>query len=204
MTDSPDETLGDEYRIYCGNVGHLFAGFARLETTLTSTLKLHLAINIEEPGTPRAMKLASAIYGSLRYKASRDAVKRILTAESASKEMVAYIEAVFAQVGHVENLRDKIAHQTVSAAHNPKDGLWQVSDVVNTRDLVKTQVWAFDTTAVGAAANDLFLAEAIIGGRYVSGKLFAGLTDLSPPAWRYRQTMLRSVPQSRLIAPQAP
>lgn len=201
MAEKQTPDAADEYRLYCANVGHLFTAFARLETTLTGSLKLHLAINIEKPGTPRAMKLASAIYGSMRYKASRDAIKRILAAESASKSLVAHIEGVFAHVGHIENFRDKIAHQSVSAALNGKDGFWQVSDVVNTRDLVKTQVWAFDTSAVGAAANDLFLAEAIIGGRPVAGKIFDGLTDLSPPTWRYKSSMLKPVPQSRLIVP---
>ena len=204
MANQQTPEPSDEYQLYCANVGHLFTAFARLETTLTGSLKLHLAINIEKPGTPRAMKLASAIYGSMRYKASRDAIKRILTAESASKGLVAYIEGVFAHVGHIENFRDKIAHQTVSAAHNGKDGFWQVSDVVNTRDLVKTQVWAFNTSAVGAAANDLFLAESIIGNRPVKEKTFDGLTDLSPPPWQYKPSMLKSVPQSRLIAPPPP
>lgn len=196
-----DSNIDDEYRLFCLNVGHLFTAFARLENTLTGSLKLHLSFNFAKPGDTRSMKLASAIYGSMRFKASRDTIKRILVVEGAAKETTALLENVFAQIGHIESFRDKIAHQTVTPAHSGMGGFWQVTDMLNTRDLVKTQAWVFDTDALAHASRDLLLATDIIGGRNVNVPLFGDLPDLAPPAWQYKPSMLKLVPRSKLRTP---
>lgn len=89
------DTITNEYQDLCRLSGHLFLHFGRLENILTSALKLHLAFNIAEPGNERALQLASSIYGSQRFKASRDIVKRIMAAESAPKKLITVIDGMF-------------------------------------------------------------------------------------------------------------
>lgn len=191
--------LDDEYRKYCLNVGHLFSGFARLETLLAASLKLHLMRLLDGScDKNRSARLAGAIYGSMRFKASRDAIKRVLKAENAPTELTQYVTDIFIQAGHIEDLRDKIAHQQVLPAHDDMDGYWQVSDQASTRDLTNVKFYVFDTIAISSAASDLGLAGECLGKNAIKGPLFAGLTDFSQPAWRYKPSMLKLVPHSKL------
>jgi hypothetical protein len=195
--------LDEEYRKFCLNVGHLFTSFARFENMLLACMKLHLMKNIDH-GTDdqkRSAKLASAIYGSMRIKASRDAINRILKAESAPAELKSYVTKIFSQVGHIENLRDQIAHQQVVPAHSDMDGYWQVSNHATTRDLTEIKFYVFDTNVVFDAASDLTLAGECLACEPITDRLFAGLTDFSQPAWRYKPSMLKLVPHSKLRIP---
>lgn len=201
MTLPTKEAVDREYQIFCLQTGHLFTGFARMENLLTSALKLHLAFNLASPEDTPSMKLASAIYGSMRLSASRDTIKRILAVEDAPKPLREFIEGVFAQLGHIEALRNKIAHQTVTPAHKDMGGFWQVSDLVNVRELSKLKVWAFDTKAIMNAAEDVVAAADRLGSRPVNGQLFSQLNDLSPPPWRYKPSQLKLVPHSKLRTP---
>ena len=197
--------LDNEYRKYCLNVGHLFTGFARLETLLSACLRLHLMNNIDDSGdTNRPARLAGAIYGGMRFKASRDVIKRVLKAEKASADLLQYVTDIFAQAGHIEDLRDKIAHQQVAPAHDDMDGYWQVSDHASTKDLTNIKFYVFDTKIIFDAALDLELVGESLADRPITNRLFAGLTDFSPPAWRYKPSMLKLVPRSKLTAPPPP
>jgi len=86
--ETQDNELNKEYRQNCLEVGHLMVAINRLENLLTTILKLHLAINIGSVDIPsesleskRTMGLASAIYGGLRYSASRDTLNRLMAVE---------------------------------------------------------------------------------------------------------------------------
>lgn len=200
MEFSTDDGLNAEYRLYCLNIGHLLTHFSRLENLLTSVLKLHLALNIGSPNEPRSMRIASAIYGSMRFKASRDTIKRLLEAEGAPKDRVTFVESLFTQISHIESLRDKIAHQLVVPAHADLGGYWQVSDMVNTRNIRNLQVWVFDTDALEAAAMDLDEIGNLLGNKPVNDRLFDQLPDFKLPSWRYKPSMLKLVPHSKLKA----
>lgn len=204
MAVSSDNELNAEYRLYCLNVGNLFTEFARLENLLTSALKLHLAFNMASPEDVRAMRLSSAIYGSMRFKASRDTIKRLFEVEGSPKARVKFVEELFAQVGHIEAIRDKIAHQMVVPAHADLGAFWQVSDLVNTRDIQQLKVWIFDTNAVLFAAQDLNSIGDILGKRPITNRLFDHLADFSLPSWRYKPSMLKLVPHSKLKIPPPP
>ena len=198
---STDNELNAEYRLYCLNVGNLFTEFARLENLLTSALKLHLAFNIGSPEDVSAMRLASAIYGSMRFKASRDTIKRLFEVEDSPKLRVQFVENIFAQVGHIEAIRDKIAHQMVMPAHSDLGAFWQVSDMVTTRNIQQVKVWVFNTDAVFAAAKDLNTIGDILGKRPITNKLFDHLAEFALPSWRYKPSMLKLVPHSKLKIP---
>jgi len=204
MAASGDSALNQEYRLYCLNVGNLFTEFARLENLLTSALKLHLAFNIGSPEDVKAMRLASAIYGSMRFKASRDTIKRLLEVEGCPKPRVAFVENLFVQVGHIEAIRDKIAHQMVVPAHSDLGAFWQVSDMVTTRNIQQLKVWVFDTDAVLFAAQDLNKIGDFLGKRPITNRLFDHIAEFSPPSWRYKPSMLKLVPHSKLKAPPPP
>lgn len=157
-------------------------------------LRLHLANNLAACGEHQSLVLSSAIYGSMRFKASRDTMRRLAAAELAPEGVNKFLDDVFAQVGHIESLRDKIAHQVIVPSVSPGEGFWQVSDQTVTRDLKKLKIYLFDTAAVEAAAADLTTAGSRLGNQTVGTRFFANEGfDLTPIAWRYKSSMLKHV-----------
>jgi hypothetical protein len=198
MEASSNSIVDAHYRNYCVRVGHLFAAFSRFETGLTATLKLHLANNINEQNGAQAKRLSAAIYGSMRFKASRDNIKRILEIEGADRSIRDVSDDIFLQVGHIEAFRDKIAHQIVAPGFSGGGkAFWQVSDYITTRDSAAPKVWVFDNDAVAAAGHDLVVAGDAIGPRPVEGRLFTHLAGAQRPAWQYRPSMLKLVSHNK-------
>lgn len=193
----------DHYRGFCLQVGHLFMSWARLEGLLSGILKLHLANNVsEDTSQTRTIALSSAVYGSMRFKAARDTINRILTTEPARKTRAARLTAIFAHLGNIEKLRDYLAHQQISPVRQPMDGNWQISTLFSAKDLTKTAFFHFNTAAVNAASSDLTEALIRLGGRDVGTSLIDALIgDASPIAWQYKPSMLRQVHQSKAIPP---
>ena len=191
-----------EYDQFCREVGKLILGFGNLENSLSICLKWHLkvAMVIVKPG--HSLSLAGAIYGSMRFKTSRDTIKRILKAERASNEVTAFLTDAFGHIGHIEELRDKIAHQAVIEPVESHSGQWEAWDAFTTRDPQNDRVWAFSLSAVAMAADDAHaLVERFSGyldAQHEAGstELFASL-DLSPIAWRYKPSMLALLPKSK-------
>jgi hypothetical protein len=194
MAYSEDDDLNRHYNDFCTCVGHLFITFARLEGTLASLLRIHLS-NTLMPSTAdhQAAQLASALFGAMRFKAARDTLRRIVTVRGATPEVEGFLDGFFAHLGHIENLRDKLAHLMVVPSEDPAEGYWQVSDVTVTRNLKNLKVFVFDTSAVHFAAADLVTAAHRLGGGKFS-ELDPSTLDISPVAWRYRQEMLKLVP----------
>lgn len=196
MAHSQDDNLNAKYREFCTAVGHLFISFGRLEGTLSAILRLHLANNFADHlGQREAVRMSSAIYGSLRFKAARDTLRRLSKAEGVSDDVEKFLDAVFTQVGHIEVLRDKLAHHVVVAsADEEAEGYWQVSDQAVTRDLSKIKVYVFDDDAVVAAAFDLIAVGHRLGGYKQGTNLFTkDALSLEPIAWQYKPSMLKQV-----------
>lgn len=196
--------INEEYRRYSTHLGHLFASFARMETLLMGTLKLYLTMNIGGLEDSRSMQLASAIFGSMRFRATRDMIKRVMDADGAPKERVATISNTLEHLTHIEALRDKLAHQLVTPAHGDLGAFWQVSDHTMTRNIKGLKVWVFDTLSVAHAAHDLVVAADFLGSLPASNYLFSQIDLSSPPTWRYKPSMLKLVPHNKLRTPPAP
>jgi hypothetical protein len=192
---SSDDDLNQKYRELCLAVGHLFIIFGRFEGTLAAILRLHLANNLARHDPHASVVLSSAIYGSMRFKAARDTLRRLAKAEGVGTEIDAFLDGIFAQVGHIENLRDKLAHQTIVAVHPDQltpDGDWQVSDQTVTRDLKNLKIHVFHRETVELAAHDLTAITARMGNHIVNDQLFDGLKT-EPIAWQYKPEMLKHV-----------
>lgn len=201
-----DDVQGEIYLHLCTQVGHLFLTFANLENILTSILKLHMTENIsKDMMDTKAIKLASAIYGGMRYATSRDTIKRIAATENPDPAKLEFLLGIFAQIGSIQSFRDMLAHKQLIRATDRIDGTWRLSNLFTTRDLMKPVVYEFDMTAVNAASADIATATTRLGGRAVTDVLIEQMIDdLSPIAWRYKPSMLKLVPLETLNWPQEP
>tara|TARA_R110000824_G_scaffold400891_1_gene609762 strand:+ start:833 stop:1462 length:630 start_codon:yes stop_codon:yes gene_type:complete len=198
-SDSPE--LNEEYRRLCLAVGHLMVGFSRLESVMTTILKLHLALNMGEHKDKRALAISSAIYGSMRYTASRDTMKRLIIPERVAKHKVDFLTKLFAQIGEIQIFRDRIAHQLMTPSTRDLGGFWQINDMVTTRNVAEPKIWVFDTEVVMKVANDIVKISNRIGSVDVTATLFSGDMDLSPISWQYKPSMLKLIPHDKLKIP---
>lgn len=201
MHNRMNADIDREYQLYSLHLGHLVNTFGRMETLLMSALKLHLAMNIGSPTDVRAMQLAASIYGSMRFKAAKDTVKRILEVEEGPAQRRKIASEVFEQLAHIEDFRDKLAHQIVTAAHSDLGAFWQVSDHVTTRKLRSLKVWVFDTVALKYATSDLEAAAQLLGHKPVTNQLFDHLDHAELPKWSYKSSLLKVVPYTKLRWP---
>jgi hypothetical protein len=200
--DTPEQ-FRREYQELCLVIGHLFITFARLEGVLAAMLKLHLADKMGDILDIERVAMSSAIYGGMRLTHSRDTIKRLATVENVPTETVDFALAAFAHVGHIQGLRDKIAHQQLVPAYEGSGASWQLVDSITTRNIREPKVYVFDMEAVAFAADDLNTAAHRFGGEANRGHILQCLErNLSPIPWRYKQSMLKLVSQSDLRKPQ--
>ncbi|MFB0875341.1 MULTISPECIES: hypothetical protein [unclassified Sphingobium] len=199
--DTP-EKLRREYQELCLAIGHLFITFARLEGALAAILKLHLADKMGDLADSERLALSSAIYGGMRFSQSRDTIKRLATTEQVDKRTFDFASAVFSHIGHIQDLRDKIAHQQLVPAYEGSGASWQLVDTMTTRNIREPKVYVFEMESVAYAGDDLNTAAHRLGGHPNCGHVLQSLErDLSPISWKYKPSMLRLVSQSELRKP---
>ena len=152
MSEATPEEL-EHFRDLCTMVGALFITWARLESEMAATLRHFLTYRMRDKH--KGLVISSAIYGSMRMKASRDTMKRLATELRYGPKLAGFHEAFFTQIGHIEDLRDKIAHNVVKSADEKLDGHWTVSDLATTRTISKYKTYEFESEALVAATTDL-------------------------------------------------
>jgi hypothetical protein len=185
MEASEREEWDDLYRW----VGILFLRFARLECHLNDCLRFNLTWKIDTREWDNRSGFAAAVYGSQRFKTSRDTIKRIVQEEGRLEPaQIAALGTVFEQIGHIAALRDKFAHQ-VFGRDPSKPASWLISDTCTTRDIRNSKVWSLETKALIAASSDIRVALEWIGDPHQSGTLLKKLPT-EPPTWRYKSSAL--------------
>ncbi|MEA3034921.1 MAG: hypothetical protein QOH04_680 [Sphingomonadales bacterium] len=200
MENTIERGVGGYYPALCLAIGRLFLAFGMLEVSLAAGLRLHLQRCMAgEVGDNKSLEIAYTVYGSMRLKAARDALKRMLELERLGPQREAFRAAFFAHIGHIEDLRDKLAHQFVEKAWEEDDGNWVVSDSTTSRSPKSIKFYIFQTSAVVCAAADLEIAAHRIGAIIPTiGDRWKEF-DLSPPPWRYKPSMLKLLPQSNRL-----
>jgi hypothetical protein len=176
-------------------IGRLIICFSYFEGSLAAHLRLHLAANMPYKTAQDGTALAAAIYGSMRMKTARDTIKRICAVEETPEPVQQFVDDVFSHVGHIEKLRDLLAHQAVLPTQITR-GRWVSSDLSTTKTLRQIKYYSFTTEAVIAASLDLEVAMIGLAPKKLKGpKLFEdGFLDLSPLTCRYKQAMLKLEP----------
>lgn len=179
--------------------GRLFLKWADLETILSAGLRLHLERRLSKPRGSKIderIGLAAAIYGSMRLKASRDIIKRILTHEKAGQEALDFHRLFFEQLAHIEDLRDKLAHQYSRPGEKPSE--WVLVDIATTKTHYKPKAYQIDALNILAAAIDLQTATNRVSSLFPLDQ--RKRVDLTLPAWRYKSSMLKLLPHKKLLS----
>lgn len=199
----PKDLATDE-GLLCHATGRLFLDWAALESVLATSLRRHLQERMAhrtKEQRHQAIRTACAIYGSMRFEASRKMIKRIATEESFDENAMHFFERAFAHIGNIQKLRDVIAHQILDKIKMV--GVWRFNNVVTARSTASQTTYEVKTADILKAANDLDLAAWRLSG-FLLMKVHKEPFDLTPPPWQYRPSMLRLQTQSRTSPPRLP
>jgi len=168
--------------------------FSNLESVMQANLKLHLARRLRKRKDESfTMSLAAAIYGSMRFAASRDAMKRIMAVEKTSTQHRAFATDIFQQMGNVQSLRDMFAHQSADRRGSGFPDEWTLCDVFTTKETAKVKTYAVHTDSIEMAALDAMEVASRLSTFEQTPVLFSG-GDTSPFPWLYKPSMLRLLP----------
>jgi hypothetical protein len=133
-----------------------------------------------------------AVLGSMRLKVSRDMMKRLAVEENFTAESLDYFARIFDHIGHIEHLRDTLAHQKLSQTGDPHT--WQLSDYTTTRNVRSKKVYEITSDAVNMASDDLIAATDYLDLFLEKGR---DPSSLQQPAWRYKPSMLKLLPKKK-------
>ena len=174
---------------YYEPLGRFYHAFTDVEHQLACMVG-----NVVSDGTGGVkFEVSKAVLGGMRMAALRDTVKRLLRVFEASGAEIAAIDKVFAQLGDIQFLRDRLAHHWTRPMES--DGMWRNDDFANVRELSKSQKFTFHISALTAATEDLESIKWYIDPLfepYVTEKV-QGRDKLNPfelPAWQYKSSML--------------
>lgn len=166
--------------------------FANLENVMTAMLKIHLGRRLDPEGESSAsMRLASTIYGAMRFKVSRDAVKRLMRVEMVGEEAIQVAGKLWDQIGNIQSLRDMIAHQSLEPREAISDE-WILTEFFTDRHIDEPKRYRVKTIEIGFASSDLIAAAGTIS-RVIAGGDLVSFASAALPAWRYKPSMLRSL-----------
>lgn len=189
MEFAPDDREDNPVNLYLTS-GALFLQFAKLESILALELRTHLVGRLSERNLS-AYKLAGAVYGSARFSSSRDTIKRLAADEGQPPQKLRFMSDLFDHLGHIANLRDKLAHHHVRWSGRRE--VWLVSDLVTTRRIAEYKTYEFHTLIVGEAVLDLHWATSHLSKlRLLETRKF-GPYDLRQPPWQYKPSSLKLI-----------
>lgn len=180
-----------DYGLLCNAVGALMLEFASLEVGVSAGLRLHLTFRLEKHPRAESLNLAGAIYGSMRLRTSQNIMRRIIVEEGAPPRTLEIFDALFAHVGHINTLRDKLAHQAIGIEPT-KPGVWTVSDLVTTRDVRNNLVYQFTANLIWSAVADLKTANKLQRA-CLANPAFIDREPDELPTWRYKPSELKLV-----------
>jgi hypothetical protein len=192
----PDELTA--YHFLCIAVGSLFLDWANFESSLAAGLKIHLLGRMRSQDRETQMgaaRVAAAVYGGQRMKAARDTMKRLAKVEAIDKAAIEFFEDAFAHIGHIEDLRDKLAHQSIQ--ETDQQHVWRLHDIMTTRALAESTFYEINTLAIYYAGLDLKLASQRLSGFLSKDIPF----ELTPLTWLYKPSMLKLLPRKSGLSP---
>ena len=212
MSDIIDRNLDDpdaHYDTLCRVTGQLFLSWARLETNLAANLRQFLTFTMTPGFRGRRFPydVSAAIFGSARFKTTRTMITDLVKVTSGNQDVMAFLNTFFTHLGNIEDLRNKLAHQTLTPTTNPVSETWQLSDFVTTKHFGSVKRWTIAPQAIHYAAQDTVTAGTKFLGilvPHVFDRYHTLPFNLEQPPWLYKPSMLALQPRKRGPSPQVP
>lgn len=175
------------FEAYFRMLGEFNNAFTGLEHMLTCAIKNTLSLQLKE-GTDEW--LINAIVGSMRMSPAKNTVKRILRVQNASKERLALVDKAFAQLGEIEWLRNRLAHNRTILRGTDERHSFVNYDFASATEATKSEFVAFQPDAIRCASEDLVAITKMMDDLISMHHGSKPVEELALPTWRYRPALL--------------
>ena len=173
---------------YYTALGRLNDAFTAAEIDLTACIKLLATRDVPEAHRD----IVVALIGGMRMKAAKDVINRLLRVCGQGKATQEHVAKVFGQLGEIQWLRDRLAHNlTMRAGQSiatPKTFI--NSGIDNYLEWDKVVTFGFDIEAMEAATADLTIIPDHLGDIWNAVLENLQIPTLVLPPWQYKSSML--------------
>ena len=164
-------------------VGDLMLSYTALEHELTCVI---YAVVTRFSNKRRDVLLT--VLGGQRMAPLKDTIKRLMRATRANKKRIAYLDAVFKQLGEIQYFRDRIAHHITVLTDDPD--VFTNMNFAAIREMEKMEDITFNISTLAAASDDLRVIRLCCEGLF-SHYLGKGPSAVpAEPTWQYKPSML--------------
>lgn len=169
--------------IFISALGELHYSYTALEHELTCAV---FVVAVHSAG--RNDDVIIALLGGQRMKQLKETIKRLLRATKADPDRLAYVDAIFLQLGEIQFFRDRLTHfLTVMSDYDPE--CWVNMNHTGVRERGKMEDIHFNLFALKAASMDLLWM------RGATSSFFSHHRETDPPppelpTWQYKPSML--------------
>ena len=171
------------YSAFCHRLGCLHHMFTAVEVELNLTIYAAVS-NLR----PKRSALILAVLGGQRMGPAKDTFKRLLRATNASQKKIAFVDAMFLQLGEIQFFRDRLAHHFTGETDDPD--VWVNMNFGGIKEPHQMEDIYFHLDTMSHATEDLRWMRGVIGGLF-NHRLRRG-SSATPelPAWLYKPSML--------------
>jgi hypothetical protein len=184
ITQSVEQRAFGQYFVV---LGEFYNAYTSMEHMLTCAIKNTLSRQMKDDGQEW---LVNAIVGSMRMAPAKDTVKRILRVEKADRKKQEALAAAFAQLGDIEWLRNRLAHNRTLLKGDDKRHMFINVDFASAKEEGKSEFVGFQPATIRAASEDLVAITKLTDDIM---SMHHGLIPDAPlqlPAWRYKPSLL--------------
>ena len=179
---------------YFRMLGEFNNAFTGLEHMLTCAIKNTLSKQLKD-GTDEW--LINAIVGSMRMSPAKSTVQRILRVQNASKVRQDIVEKAFAHLGHIERLRNRLAHNRTVLRGTDERHAFVNYDFASATELSKSEFIAFQPMTIRLASEDLAAITQLVDDLMSMHHGTIPDANLQLPTWRYKpDALVRHRPKS--------
>jgi hypothetical protein len=178
-----------------GRMMHNFACVEDILNTAVSTFVFNPSPYVEGPDMDwyRTLDAIKAVTGGMRIAVLRDALKRLLRVHKASKKSRDEIAFVFAQLGEIQYMRDRLAHNAAVPMPPFGSGLYSTNNLSTASEFEKFDEILFTTSMLDNMADDLaeipfFIHQALYPERWRPVRRRG--RPPQPHSWRYKPSEL--------------
>jgi hypothetical protein len=172
------------YFLALGNFNH---AFTRLESTLTCCIKNTLKREMRDDGDEWVI---NAVVGGLRIGAAKAIIQRLLRTFGATKDHQLLLQAIFAQSGHIEWLRNRIAHNATLLRGTDEKHFFVNVDFASAAEPEKSEYVGFQPGVIRCATQDLIAITRAVDDLFSMLQTLIPMQNIELPSWQYKPAML--------------
>jgi len=175
----------EAYGVFCTLLGEFHYAYTALEYELNITIYA----TVTRLSKGRNGRVLVAVLGGQRMSPAKDTIKRLLRATKASDKKIAFVDALFHQLGEIQFFRDRLTHNFTSMSKDDPN-IWVNMNFAGVRDVFQVEDISFHLSTLSAATIDVWWMREVIGplfNHYV--RRGSGATP-ELPTWRYTPAML--------------